>query len=398
MKKKGKRKKTAETFRPETASAVKRLLQELKDDEDRGEALEISLQKVRSELGVSSERDVAIVTAMGGIPTERTANLLQSLLESVSDKRVGKGIRKSLYRIEQRGIPIEPVGKTSQEPSVLRPPVEEQAKGFISAFDSEGSRIVLLTVSRKPRGLYLIQGVVSDTRGLIELNRVETTKRGFRQFYQSLREPGQLPVVEVNTGYCRFLLEEAAQLTEQRGESPPPSYVTSKRDLDRLERMETPPVFLLLDEEDIKADPRLLKNSTDLFQTEWFSSWFLPPEEVEKYAQLIEEAEDSRLVLNPAQKEVRLQEVHRKALIELFPEETRLLYRRRLEDMAYVLLKEEEENSARATLAASIDLRSALTGLEPNPFLLNLVTRSIYAVLAQDMENRKAEPSLIVKP
>lgn len=397
-KKKGKKKKTDQPLPPEIASAVERLLQGLKDHEDRGEPLEISLQEVRSQLGVSSERDVAIVTAMGDIPAERTAHLLQSLLESISDKRVVKGIRRSLYRIHQRGIPIKPVGKASQEAPVLRPPVEEQAKGFISAVDSEGSQIVFLTVSRRPKGLYLLQGIVSDTRGLIEFNRVETTKRGFREFYQSFREPGHLPVVEVDTGYCRFLLEQAAQLTQERGDTLPTPYLTSKRDLQRFERKETPPVFLFLNEEEIRADPRLLKNSSDLFQIELFSSWFLPREEAEKYAELIEEAEKSRLILNPAQKEARLQEAYRKALIELFPEERRLLYRRRLEEMAYILLKEGTEDRAKAALAASIDLRSALTALEPNPFLLNLVTRSIYAIVAENMEKRKTEPSLIVKP
>ena len=66
--------------------------------------------------------------------------------------------------------------------------------------------------------------------------------------------------------------------------------------------------------------------------------------------------------------------------------------------MAYILLKEGTEDRAKAALAASIDLRSALTALEPNPFLLNLVTRSIYAIVAENMEKRKTEPSLIVKP
>jgi hypothetical protein len=397
MKKKAKKRKT-EALAPETAGAVEGLLHDLKSHEDEGESLETSLQKIQSQLGVSAERDMTIVNAMGSIPTERTAKVLQALLESTSDKRIVKGIKRSLYRIEQRGISTEPVGKASQPPPILHPLPQEQAKGFISAVDPGGGQIVFLTVSRKPKGLYLLQGIVSDTRGLIEFNRVETTKKGFREFHQSLREPGQLPIVEIDPGYCRFRLEEAAQLTEQRGESIPAPYLTSKRDLQTLERTETPPVLLLLDEKEIQADPRLLKNSANLFQIEPFSSWFLPREEVQKYAALVEEAGDSRLVLNPAQKEARLQEAYRKALVDLFPEERRLLYRKRLEEMAYVLLKEGKEDNPRAALAASIDLRSVITSLEPNPFLLNLVTRSIYAIVAQDMEKKKAESPLIVKP
>jgi len=66
--------------------------------------------------------------------------------------------------------------------------------------------------------------------------------------------------------------------------------------------------------------------------------------------------------------------------------------------MAYVLLREGREGNARAALAASIDLRSPLNAFDPNPFLLNLVTRSIYSIVAQEMEKKEAEPSLIVKP
>ena len=398
MKKKGKSKRTRETLSPETASAVEGLLEEIQNHENKGESLGTSLERIRSQFGTSLEKDLAIVTALGGGATERMARLLHALLDSISDKRVLKAVRRSLYRIEQRGIPIEPVEEKRQGPSVLRPLREDRAEGFISAVDSEGSQIVFVTLSRKPKGLYLLQGIVSDTRGLIEFNRAETTKRGFREFYESFKKPGQLPIVDVDAGYCRFLLEQAAQLTDRRGESVPASYSASKRELEKVERLERHPVFRFLDEGEIQENPRLLKSSTDLFQIDWFSSWFLPREEVQKYAQLVEEAEGSRLVLNPAQKETRLQEAYRKALTELLTEERRLLYKRRLEEMAYVLLREGREGNARAALAASIDLRSPLNAFDPNPFLLNLVTRSIYSIVAQEMEKKEAEPSLIVKP
>ncbi|NIO03217.1 MAG: hypothetical protein GTN74_01005 [Proteobacteria bacterium] len=399
-KKKAKKKKTPEALSPKIASAVQTIVQEIKDGETKGEPLKISLQKIESEIGPSAEKGMAVVTALGSIPTERTARLLQGLSRSVSEKSVLKAIKRSLYRIEQRGIPVEASEKETLEPSILRPAVEEQSRGFISAVDSEGSQIVFLTVSRRPKGLYLLQGIVSDTKGLIEFNRVETTKRGFKDFYQSIKTPEQLPIVEVDVGYCRFRLEEAAELTGQRGGSPPSAYLSSKRDIEKIERVETPPVFLLLDEKEVQRDTSLLGGTADLFQNEPFSSWFLPAEEVQTYAKLIQEAEESRLVLNPAQKEQRLQETYRKALIELFTEEKRLLYRRRLEEMAYVLLKEGYKDRAKAALAASIDLRSApkALDLQPNPFLLNLVIRSIYALVARDMEKKKADPSLVVKP
>jgi hypothetical protein len=341
---------------------------------------------------------LAIVTAMGKVPTERMAKLLQSLLGSLSDKQIQRGIRRSLYRIEQQGVTILAEPGRAQAASVLRPPVEDVPRGFISAIDGDGGQVVLLTIPRKPKGLYLLQGIVNDTRGLVEFSRVETTKKGFREFHQSIKERGQLTVVEVDPGYCRFRLEEAVDAMEQAGKSVPPEYVTSKRDLQRLEPVQTLPVSPFLNEEEIANNPRLRSSSSDLFQIEPFSSWFLPREEVQQYADLVEEAEESRLVLNPAQKEARLQETYQKALVELFSEEKRGVFSRRLEEMAYVLLESGLEEKAKVALAASLDLRFDLNLLEPNPFLLGMVTRSIYAIVAQDKEKKEAEPSLIVKP
>jgi hypothetical protein len=398
MKKKAKRKKPGQALTAENATAIENILNKLTCPEEGGDPVAASLQEIHARLGVSVESDVALVDALGAIPTERAAKLLQSLLGSTTDKRVLKAVKRSLYRIEQRGVRIQPVDKPKREHPVLRPPPEEQTRGFISAVDSEGSQIFFLTIPRKPKGLYLLQGIVNETRGLTEFNRVETTKKGFREFYQSLKEPEQLTVVEVDPGYCRFRLEQATELNRQRGAALPASYLASNRDFQKLGRHETPPALLLLDKKEIEADPRILKNSPDLFQIQPFSSWFLPREEVEKYAELLEEAEESRLVLNPAQKEARLQETYRKALVELFPEERRSLYQRRLEEMAYVLLKGGQEGRARAALAASLDMEPALTGLEPNPFLLSLVIRSIYAVVSVESEKKKTEPSLLVKP
>lgn len=396
MKRKGRR--LEQVLAPETVSAAETLLQQLKEDEERDASLEESLLRLQSALSASSEMALAIVTAMGRVPTERMAKLLQSLLGSLPDKQVQRGIRRSLYRIEQQGVTIQAGPGKAPATSVLRPPVEDVPRGFISSVDADGSQVVLLTIPRKPKGLYLLQGIVNDTRGLVEFSRVETTRKGFREFHQSIRERGQLTVVGVDPGYCRFRLEEAVDAMEQRGKSLPPDYVTSKRDLQKLEPVQTPPVSRFLNEEEIANNPRLRSSSSDLFQIEPFSSWFLPREEVQQYVDLVEEAEESRLVLNPAQKEARLQETYRKALVELFSEEKREVFRRRLEEMAYVLLEAGQEERAKVALAASLDLRFDLNLLEPNPFLLGLVTRSIYTTVAQDREKKEAEPSLIVKP
>ena len=83
---------------------------------------------------------------------------------------------------------------------------------------------------------------------------------------------------------------------------------------------------------------------------------------------------------------------------ELFTGERRLLYRRRLEEMAYVLFKLGKEEEARVSLAVAIDLEKPVNPIQPNPFLFQLVVKSIFTLLAEAYEKKVKEPSLIVKP
>ena len=66
--------------------------------------------------------------------------------------------------------------------------------------------------------------------------------------------------------------------------------------------------------------------------------------------------------------------------------------------MAYLLFKLGKEEEARVSLAAALDLEKPLNLIQPNPFLYQLVIKSIFTLLAEAYEKKAKEPSLIVKP
>jgi hypothetical protein len=161
-----------------------------------------------------------------------------------------------------------------------------------------------------------------------------------------------------------------------------------------------PLIYQFMKEDEIKDLPHLLKDSAHLHEIMPFSTWHLAEKEVEKYASQITEAQQSRIVLRPDQKEARVNDVYREALEELFPEEKRLLWKRRLEEMAYVLLKTGKEDEARSALSAAVDLKNPLSPIEPNPFLWDLLLKSIQILLETDREKKEEEKktSLIITP
>jgi hypothetical protein len=57
-----------------------------------------------------------------------------------------------------------------------------------------------------------------------------------------------------------------------------------------------------------------------------------------------------------------------------------------------------KEEEARISLAVAIDLEKPVNPIQPNPFLFQLVVRSIFTLLKESYEQKAKEPSLIVKP
>ena len=146
------------------------------------------------------------------------------------------------------------------------------------------------------------------------------------------------------------------------------------------------------------GDDQILRKGGDLLKADLFSSWRIEEEQIRPYADEVWEAEQSKIVLNPTQKEVRFQGIYQKALAELFSGERKFLYQRRLEEMAYVLFKLGREEEAKISLSVAMDLERPLNPIQPNPFLFQLVIKSIFSLLAEAYEKKSKEVSLIVKP
>jgi len=157
-------------------------------------------------------------------------------------------------------------------------------------------------------------------------------------------------------------------------------------------------VYSYLQYDEIAGDDQMLKKGGDLLKADIFYSWRIEENLIRPFAEEIWDAEESKIVLNPTQKEARFQGIYQKALIGLFSGERKILYRRRLEEMAYVLFKLGREEEAKISLSVAMDLEKPLNPIQPNPFLFQLVIKSIFNLLAESYKKKSKELSLIVKP
>ena len=335
---------------------------------------------------------------MVSIPDQLTSRLLHRMFEATPDKKVRKMIKRSLYRLKSKGIVVEEV-LSGKEPPVLRPVREETGEGYASGIDFLGHRILWLVIPHPGRGLTVTYGIVSDQLGIVDFSHGEMTRKEFKSFYKSVEEKGPFPIVPVEPSYVAGLFARAYELNLARKGVVPQGYVQAKGEIERVRKdYNQPLIYSYLQAADIAGDDRLLAKGGDLLKVDLLSSWRIEEEGIRPFADEISEAEESKIVLNPAQKEVRFQGIYQKALSELFSGERKLLYRRRLEETAYVLFKLGREEEAKISLSVAIDLEKPLHPLRPNPFLYQLVVKSIVSLLTEAKEKKSKEVSLIVKP
>ena len=160
-------------------------------------------------------------------------------------------------------------------------------------------------------------------------------------------------MVEMEPSYVGFLFTQAYQLTLEKKGILPQDYLSLKSEIEGIKKEYGKPlIYLYLQAEELAGDDRVLRKGGDLLKADLFHSWGIEEDQIRPYADEVWEAEESKIVLNQAQKEVRFQGIYQKALSELFSGESRFLYKRRLEEMAYLLFKLGREEEARVSLGS----------------------------------------------
>ena len=127
-------------------------------------------------------------------------------------------------------------------------------------------------------------------------------------------------------------------------------------------------------------------------------AWILDEDWVQPYVEQAREAQGSRLVLNPMQKEARVAGVVRDAVQDLFSGEVGSMFTRRMEDTALYFFLTDRQDRARSALAVALALKGNDLGGLGVPFLHGLMQKSIAYYMTQESKKAEEETSLIIKP
>ena len=377
---------------------IQALFEQIKADISNGKSDEEILQSLLPLLKKDPQNIGKLAELLVTIPDKIIAGLLHRMFEVTQDKKVRKIIKRSLYRLKSKGIVAEEILSDKESP-VLRPLQVDPKEGFASGIDFLGHRLLWLVIPHPGRGLTVMHGIVSDRDGIVDFSQDEMTRKGFRSFFREVQEKNPFPFVAMEPTYVAFLFIQAYQINLDQKGTPVQNYLRAKSEIEGVKKdYARPLIYSTLQADEIAGDDRMLRKGGDLLKADLFSSWRIEEDQIRPYADEVWGAEQSKIVLSQAQKEMRFQGIYQKALTELFSEERKFLYQRRLEEMAYVLLKLGRDEEAKISLSVAMDLEKPLNPIQPNPFLFQLVVKSIFSFLAETYEKKAKEVSLIVKP
>lgn len=348
--------------------------------------------------GKELETDLAIIFLLGRIPDQASLEGLTSLESKVTDKEIKKEIRRSLFKLAQKGLsaPLAGVAQVSAQKPILT--LAPEIEGYLSSVDGAGGRLVWLAKPQAGSGVQLLQGMVSDREGLQRVGGVLIRRKELRRMMQDIKEKHGITMISVPWEYADQILYEAFERAKAMGRGGLEDFSSIRTIFNPTKPKALPhPIYGRLASDEVRAGA-WRELSRRLLEEAEFRFWILDEDWVRPYLEQVEKAKESRLVLNEIQKEERFAGIVRNAVHEIFSGERRQLFQRRMEDVALYLLETKREEQAKLALAIALQFKEGELGPLDISFLTGLIQKSLAFYLSQAKEKAEEEPSLIVKP
>ena len=361
-----------------------------------GVPADAGVDALRSASGRDAAADLAIAARLGSCAEAHSIEALVAMDAASSDKLVRKEIRRSLYRLERRGLQI-PQPVAAKPMLVASGPVLE---GYLSPVDGGGDQLVWLAKPR-PGGVAHVFAVINDPDGLREVDLSETTRKALREARQQLLEKHELRMVEADWRYCDYLIDRACRWATERGRPLSGDYPRLRAQLIKQPVLPMPPLILArLDADAVRHEPQLVAESGTLLDEKEFRTWFFDRSALQPYVDGVLEAKRSPLILAPTQQQERSSSVADRAVEELFGGDLRPSWVRRLQEMAYFFHATQRPQQAKYALAAALALDSSTRGGRDIGFCEQLARTSLAAFVQMEEERRAEESksSLVLTP
>jgi hypothetical protein len=370
---------------PEEESLLTSLLETLKD-----------IDAARIEEQITDPRIAQALIERLPPEDPETPKMVVALRDAFRQKRVQKAIKKTLFRMRQKGIHI-PEPEPAENLSPLKTEAEKPAPtAYLGPIDGAGSRALLMILPVDQTGLDVGMGVVNDEKGLVQFifgyfgrKRTREIKAFFLEQYKNL--------VGVSIPHAATVLENAYRKNMlKQGEAFRDYLRLRPWILKNVALLQHPAIYDFIPAE-IAAGEMLTEAQIDrLLAHELMDSWIIELEILGPVLEELVRVEKSPILLSDQQKLERIRGIKEEGIRSIYPDFRQALLKGRLEEMAYIFHVREEKDYARLALDAALSLGDAARGLRVPAFLWAMVERSLrfYMEAAGNTEDSETSNSI----
>ena len=354
--------------------------------------------RLEEEWGKGRETDLAIVFSLGKIADSAAAAALLRMERGAEDKDLRKEIRRSLFKLSQKGLRIPEDRKVEEKSPASLLSRSPEIEAYVSPVDGAGGRLVWIVKPQAGHGLQTIQGMINDREGLQRIGGAQVRRKELRNMAQEIKKQHGITMVAVPWEYADMMLYEGFEKAKSAGRSGLENFhqLRSIVNTAKPKALEHP-VYQRLNSAEVR-EGAWRELSRRLLDEPEFRFWILDADWVKPFLGQLEEAQASRLVLNPMQKEERMAGIVRDAVKTLCTGETGKIMQRRMEDMAFYFVEAGRTEMAKLALAVAQQIKEGDPGPLDISFLTGLVQKSFAVYLSQQKSKAEEETSFIIKP
>jgi hypothetical protein len=355
------------------------------------------IRRVAAEFGKSKETDLAVVYTLGRTPDPAAAQTLAAFAQRAADKDVKKEIRRAFFKLGQKGLitPREDARETSGvSPFDHGPSVE----AYMSAVDGGGGRLIWIAKPQPNHGLRVIQAMLHDREGLLRIGSANMPRKELRRMAADIKQQHGVTMIPIPWQFADHALYEGYEKAKAHGQTGLENFYELRSMIATGKPTEqSHPIYNKLDRNEVRDGP-WREASRRLLEEPELRYWILTDDWLQAFLPQLEEAQTSRLVLNPAQKEERFAVIARDAVKELCSGDNGKAFQRRMEDMALYFFETGRPAQAKLSLAIALQASEGDPGPLDVSFFTGLIQKSFAFLLAQLKAKKEEDPSLIIKP
>lgn len=352
-----------------------------------------------AEFGKGKEIDLAVIFSLGKVFDAAALDALVELDRRISDKETKKEIKRALFKLSQKGFAAPEQRQEESKPAAPLFGADREVEAYMSAVDGGGGRLIWIAKPQPSHGLQVIQAMLHDRDGLLRFGGMHMKRKELRKMADEIKQQHGVTMIAVPWEFADRIVYEGYERAKERGQSGLENFHEVRSIIAMGKPSEAAhPIYGKMDAEQAR-DGAWREQSRRLLDEPELRYWVLTDDWVQTLLPQLQEAQTSRLVLNPLQKEERFNAIVRDAVKTLCSGENGRAFQRRMEDMALYFLETQRADQAKLSLAVGLQVGEGDPGPLDVSFLTGLVQKSFAFFMSQEKAKKEEEQeSLIIKP